>query len=387
MLISRHFWYAGIAGMCAIFIGLGLCRFSYTALVPELIHQGWVSKSGAAYLGTINFLGYLLGALFAKHTSKWIDTSNFIKINLVLSVLSLALCAFNWGFVWLSIWRFFAGMTGAFLMVITPSIILKNIPVDYRGRISGVMFSGMGLGVVISGLLFPALAKMTLSFAWLGAAFFALIALLVAWPVFSRRVSGVNIASTNSSSLVQHRRTLILISIAYALFGIGIVPHTLFLVDYVHTELGLTSAVSGLFWSIYGIGALMGPFMVGFVGDRIGIYKTLVSAFLLSAIAVALVLYNQITMFYVLSAFLMGALVPAIVALTSSRMLELVGVGHHPSFWGKMTVYFSATQMLGSYVMSYLLHQGASYTICFVIADIVFVLGFIAVLLSKQKVL
>lgn len=338
-------------------------------------------------MGTVNFVGYLLGAIFAKRVSKRMGVSVFIKINLAVSVLSLALCAFNFGFIWLTAWRFLAGITGAFLMVMTPSAILKNIPAQYRGRVSGLVFTGMGLGIVISGLLFPAFAKLSIVIAWLGAALFALIAALIAWPAFSLQASSENAASTISaaSAPIQYRRILLLLGLAYALFGIGVVPHSLFLVDYVHTTLGLNTVISGLFWSMFGVGSLIGPFCAGFIGDKAGTYKGLVGAYLLCCVAIALVLYNHIIILYILSSFLMGMLLPAIVALTSSRIIELAGMEPHPAFWGRMTVCYSVSQALGAYGMSYLLHKGISYTACFVIADIVFFLGFITVVFTRNS--
>ena len=81
----------------------------------------------------------------------------------------------------------------------------------------------------------------------------------------------------------------------------------------------------------------------------------------------------------------MGMLCPAIVSFISLRVIELVGIELHPAVWGKMTVYYSISQAFGAYIMSYLLHRGATYTECFVIASIAFLLGFIAVVFARNS--
>ena len=78
-----HLWYFSIAGLCSLFIGLGLCRFTYTPMVPALIHQEWVTQVGASYLGTINFFGYFLGAFLGQQANKYFEIPVIIKWNLM----------------------------------------------------------------------------------------------------------------------------------------------------------------------------------------------------------------------------------------------------------------------------------------------------------------
>jgi MFS family permease len=162
---KNNFWFPAIAGLCAMFIGLGLCRFAYTPLIPALITHHWVTKAGAGYLGTINFVGYLLGAFSSRYLSRYKKLSACVKISMLVSIVGLATCAINLGFVWLAIWRFAVGVTGGILMVLTPSVILANTPKQYKGRVSGLIFTGVGVGIVVSGFVVPPLANMSLAMA------------------------------------------------------------------------------------------------------------------------------------------------------------------------------------------------------------------------------
>lgn len=388
--IQENVWYIAFAGFCALFVGIGLCRFSYTPLIPILIHQGWVNEAGAAYLGAINLIGYLFAAFFAQRAPKYFQAATLIKASLVVSTISLALCALDWGFIWLGIWRFMAGAAGAVLMIITPSVALKTIAIQYRGRAAGLIFTGIGLGIIVSGLLLPSLARLGIANAWFGAAVMAFIAMFISWTAFANSTSASNnisIASQTAAELSfsRNRNTVLLLTIAYISYGIGMVPHTLFLVDYVHRELQLDFIKSGMFWSVFGIGSVIGPLCVGFIADKIGIYESLASAFLLACAAILMILFNKFILFYILSSFLMGVLVTSIPTLLSSRILEIAGVILHPASWGKITLFCAISQAIAAYLMSYLLRQGTQYTFCFFAADLVFFVGLIAAAFARTK--
>lgn len=385
----HRYWYAAISGLCGLLIGIGLCRFAYTPLIPELISQRWVTKAGASYLGSINFLGYVLGAVLGQKLSRYFKIGFLIRINLFLSIISLTLCAFSLGFWWFATWRFLAGVTGAMLMVLIPSAVLKNVPVEYKGRVAGVVFTGLGLGTIISGLLLPSLAKINLVTAWIGAGGVAFIATAICWHEFSNNKHGklnpiIKHFQTVNVSL-DTRHVLALLVLAYALFGIGGVPHSLFLIDYVHLQLGYDLVTSGMFWSLFGIGSVVGPFCVGFMADKIGIYRSLVISLICSSVFVSLVLFNKLTVLYVASSFLVGAIFPGIVTLTSARIVELVGTEFHPIFWGRTTLSFAITQAITSYGMSYLLHREIEYTACFIIAALAFIIALVIIMLAKTK--
>lgn len=136
---------------------------------------------------------------------------------------------------------------------------------------------------------------------------------------------------------------------------------------------------------MYGIGAAIGPFFAGFISDEIGIYKSLIGAYVICCIGIIMVLYNHITLLYILSSFSMGIILPTIVGLTSARILEIVGTETHPQFWGKATLYFAISQVIGAYIMSTILHLGYTYTLCFLISALALFSSLIIVIFAKDK--
>jgi predicted MFS family arabinose efflux permease len=349
-----------------------------------LINEHWLTKAGAGYLGMINFVGYLLGAFLGQHINKYYSSSIIIRLSLVISIIGLALCAFHWNFAWLAIWRFSVGLSGALLIVLTPSFVFKNVSESYRSRASGVIFTGVGFAIIISGFIFPQIATFSLPAAWLSTALCILIASAIAWRAFSIPTNHRLTSALTITTVLQHKRILALLALAYTFYAIGFTPHSLFLVDYIHRQLHLSEIASGYFWTLYGIGALIGPFVSGFFADKFGLYKALLGSYFIGIFGIAIILLPPNITLYLLSSFIMGAIIMAIATLTSARIAELVGNDPHPQVWGRFTLYLGLGQTLGTYGMSYLLHLGFDYFICFAIANIAFLLGFIASCFAKN---
>jgi len=144
-----------LAGLCCMLVGIGISRFGYTPILPLMVSHHWLNKLQAGYLGGINSFGYLLGAILAKYCIEQLDSRKIAKLALLGCVLSLFLCALPWGIYWLDVWRLIAGFGGALLMVATPTLIFSTIPPKLKGRVSGLMFSGVGIGILLSGIIVP----------------------------------------------------------------------------------------------------------------------------------------------------------------------------------------------------------------------------------------
>ena len=65
-------------------LGIGVFRFSYTALMPIMIEQYHWTHDFASYLGSANLLGYLIGALLALLSIK----EKYIPPMIVLSAIA-----------------------------------------------------------------------------------------------------------------------------------------------------------------------------------------------------------------------------------------------------------------------------------------------------------
>ncbi len=368
-----------LIGVTATFAGIGVARFAYTPLMPELVLQQWFCESEVAYLGASNLLGYLIGALSAHRLSERIQLRWLMGLCFAAIALSFALCAQPGDFGWFFGWRLIAGITGAILMVVGPATALASTRQAHRTRVGAFVFTGIGLGAVLAASVVPLLTQVSLSATWLALGAF----LVLAGIVCDRSLVGLSKASAPVVDAPSNSvkgfggvgLAVLCVLVAYALDAVGFIPHTVFWVDYLAREKALGTEAASAQWAIFGIGAACGPAVAGWVAQRLGWKVSLTLAFVAKAIAVALPLISVSLVNRSLSSFIVGALVPGIVALTSGRVAELVGLAEHKRYWGLATVVFAVAQTLSGYGMSALYKEWGSYYFLFYTGSVVLALG------------
>src|SRR3546814_13541590 len=90
----------------------------------------------------------------------------------------------------------------------------------------------------------------------------------------------------------------------------------------------------GFYWIFFGVGAMCGPVLAGFVAERLGFYRSVTGGYGIKAAFVALPILSQHPVALAASAVVVGAMTPGISALASGRVAELVGFAAHPPVWG-----------------------------------------------------
>jgi len=374
-----------MTGIMATLAAIGIARFAYTPLLPAIIQQGWFSASQGAYLGAANLLGYFVGALVAHSLSerfapRWVMAASFASIGF-----SFLLCAGAGGFLWFFFWRLVSGVAGGILMVVGPSLALAATPPERRTRIGALVFTGIGAGALLSAFVVPLLLGVSLSLTWGALGLLSLAAgVLCDRGVARLPAPRITRPVGNSAARYAGVKVIVLLVIgAYALDAVGFVPHTVFWVDYLAREHALGQQAASLQWGIFGVGALCGPFMVGALAQRVGWQGGLMIAFAAKAAAVLLPVFSLALLSQSISSFMVGAMIPGIVALTSGCLAELVGPTAHKQLWGRATAAFAAAQAGAGYGMSALFGMWGSYTPLFTISGMALALGLMLVLMSR----
>ncbi|MFV3128277.1 YbfB/YjiJ family MFS transporter [Niveispirillum sp. KHB5.9] len=378
-------WRLAMAGLAGTLLGVGLGRFAYTPLLPALIGEGWVDAAGGALLGAANLTGYLLGAVTAARTGRVLGPVPVLRAAMLVVAVSLLACAWNFGLVWLGVWRFLAGVGGAMLMILAAPTLMAQVPVEKKPLVAGIVFSGIGAGVMVSGTLLPWLAGHGASIAWAGLGVLSLAVTGWAWAQWPP--TGRPLAAAAAGA--KRSWPLWLFTLAYATDGMGFIPHTLFLSDYVARGLGQGLAMGGAYWFVFGLGAVAGPLLVSRLARLIGFAPALTLALAVKAVAVALPLLSSAPLPLGLSAFTVGALTPGCVALASGVAGQLAGATGHTAAWGRMTAIFALLQAGGGYALTALFTTTGSHRPLFAAGAAVLALGALAglagqVLLKKE---
>lgn len=374
-----------MTGITATLAGIGIARFAYTPLLPAIIEQGWFTPSQGAYLGAANLLGYFIGALIAHSLSERFSSRKVMGASFACIVLSFTLCVWDGHFAWFFFWRLASGIAGAILMVVGPSVALAATPPERRAHVGAMVFTGIGIGALLSALAVPLLLEFNMVITW-GALGLLCVAAGIICDCGLESLEPPAAASPSNESgkrMPGIKMVVLLVIGAYALDAVGFVPHAVFWVDYLARENDLGNHAASFQWGIFGLGAVCGPLMVGTLAQRVGWHYGLTLAFVAKAAAVLLPVFSLAVISQSVSSFMVGAMIPGIVALTSGRLAELVGPTAHKKIWGQATAAFAAAQAVAGYAMSALYGVFGTYTPLFAISGLMLVAGFVLVLLSR----
>jgi predicted MFS family arabinose efflux permease len=374
-------WRYIFAGLSASLVSIGLARFAFTPLIPELIHAQWFSTSAVIYLGPANLAGYVTGALLARPISSRLRNEHTLRLMMIIISTAFVACAFPLSVSWYFGWRFLSGVAGGIVMVLVAATIMPHVPQARRGLAGGAIFLGLGLGIAGSGTTVPLLLNFGLRQTWIGLAVVSALltaASWFAWP--SSKLDGADGPDTmHQEPAHPHLGPNISILYAqYALMAIGCVPPMVFLVDFISRGLGAGTHVGSIFWILYGIGAIFGPPSYGLLADRLGPRPTVRLVIIIQALAMTgLYLTSNQSLLAVLT-IVIGTFAPGIVPLVLARVRESVphSVHRQNTAWSRATVISAAAMAAAGYAYSALLNiSGGNHRLLFLTAAVLLVVA------------
>ena len=370
-LLMSTFYRMSSVVFLATCLGIGVFRFSYTALMPIMIEQYHWTHDFASFLGSANLLGYLLGALWALFSIKEKSIASIIVGSAVTGSLSLLCCAFTqMPLVWFIFWRTISGVAGGLLMILAPSFAMKNIATHQRLKVNFLGFSGIGVGVLLATIIIPLLKKMPIQYVWEILAGLSILGSLALFQLLRHQHSQPVQVTTQLSKNIKHSRLGLVIIIAYMCSAFAYIPHSLFWMDYLSGTLHFPLQQRNLFWVLYGVGSCMGAFVAYCLSRIMGYLQTIKWLYAIYCLAVVLPFFSQTMSLLALSSLLTGLLTPATVFISSYSLLQIYEQ-RYQKLWSLATIGFASTQLLGGVVISTLHHLHWSYAHLFLLGGIV----------------
>ena len=142
-------WVA-LGGLLALAVAMGIGRFAFTPLFPLMVRDLNLSPAHGAWLAAVNYLGYWIGLVLAARLG-W-RPHRYLAIGLVATTLLTALMGLTtqWP-VWMGL-RLLAGTASASVFVGMAGWSLAWLVQHDRAGLSGVVFAGVGAGIILAGL-------------------------------------------------------------------------------------------------------------------------------------------------------------------------------------------------------------------------------------------
>jgi predicted MFS family arabinose efflux permease len=272
---------------------LGFSRISFGLLLPFIKHDFPANYTAYGIVAAANFAGYLVGlGLLPVLPRAWHDRrSNTIALTIIAATLAISAVAPNLTAIALA--RFINGVAQAVGTILTIGLAFSTIEPKLRGRASGILWGGGGVGTVISALALPYAAANEGGWRaiWIAMAAVSLIVTIG----LHRNVP----AHTHQTSADGPDRSTDTIAIAvlctqYALFGAAFAMYFTYAPAYAREIIAGTLAFASA-WCLTGFAGSSGAFFWGWALDRSRRGATLGLCLLLAgAGAAALVLRNPL---------------------------------------------------------------------------------------------
>jgi MFS family permease len=256
-------------GAVALASAMGIGRFAYTPILPEMVAALHLSASEAGLIASANFAGYLIGALVAAASFFAPRRRGWMLAALLVSALTTGAMAATSSLVAFLLLRFLGGFASAFALVFTSSLVLDRLSETGRGHMAGHQFAGVGAGIAISAVLVALLAAQHVAWQWqwLACAALSVLALAaVAILIPHRPHTAASNGGSNGATLGGPLAALI---VAYGLFGFGYVITATFLVQLVRTNPAIMP-LEPYVWLIVGLSAVPSVPLWTLVGRRCG---------------------------------------------------------------------------------------------------------------------
>lgn len=368
------------AGAIVLLVVHTLGRFVYTPLLPYLIGDGQLTAPEGAAIATWNYFGYLVGAMLAIRWHRVSHIRILLPAFLVVHVLTTIFVTQTDNLTAISTARWLNGVANGVVFVQAPALILEWLVLRNRSSMSGLVYIGVGLGLLLSSGLVTGTAD------WLeGAERWWPVALasipLAIWGAYRLirlevpdQESGKNGKSTTNTPLID--RASIPLFLSYAGAGLGYILPMTFLPLLAKLELDAEHWLLDGAWLIVALSTIPAAWVWNKLGSKMGDIPALKLNFLIQLVGVVAAVVLPGALGILLCAALVGGTFLGTVLLTQ-RIGRALHPHQGPRLSAAMVALYGFTQMVGPWLTKQWLDAGGSLVSAFGIGVGALVFGLI----------
>ena len=375
---SRTIYTALLAGAVLLLVVHTLGRFIYTPLLPYFIDDGLLTTEQGAAIATWNYLGYLLGALLAVRWHSIPQIRVMLPLALLVHVLStLGQTQLEQPTV-LGITRCLNGIANGIVFVQAPALILEWLVCRGRASLSGLVYLGVGIGLLLSSALVSATrdwldgpdrwwpaAIVSLPLVWWGTRQL----LKLEFPDTAQLSTG---HSTSANTLLT--RASLPLFLAYAGAGLGYILPMTFLPLLASLTLPQGHWLTGGSWLIVALSTIPSAWLWNFLGSKLGDLPALRLNFLVQLTGVLAAVFVGGAVGIACCSLLVGGTFLGTVLLTQ-RIGRALQPHQGPRLSAALVALYGLAQIAGPLLTKQWLTRGGSLTEAFSIGAIALAFG------------
>lgn len=383
--MAKHAYRQLVLGMIALFIVMAIGRFAYTPIFPFMKHAGTMNDQNAGFLATLNYLGYLIGAIIPLgfiFKSKVID----LKIYLIINILTTIFMGFTEQYIIWAVYRIISGITSGAVFVLASNIVLEALKQGRRESISGLLYSAVGIGIFSSSIfIYFFTTDVRWQATWIILGICSLIGglLVVIGMTENQTVKQDNNVYEHTQQQGQRfPKFMRFFSIAYFCEGAGYIITGTFLVAIVKSIPALAD-YSALSWMFVGLGAIPSTVIWSMVAEKIGYDKAIYGGFILQIIGISMPVFSHNSISLIISSLLFGATFLGLTTLFMSKGQQLMYKANgNANYVATLTVIYSVGQMIAPSISGWLIGDSGNYNAALIFATMILIVGLISAIVS-----
>ena len=385
----RGAWRAALACMVTLAVAMGLGRFAFTPMLPIMLGEEKLELAGGGVLASLNYLGYFLGAVSCAAIG--IKASSMVRGGLVATAALLIGMGLLHSFTGWGILRAAAGVMSAWVFVFASGWGLRRLAETNSPTLAGVIYTGPGIGIAMTGLLGGALGRWGSEVGWIGLGLLAVVLIAVIWRVFDdgevAQGGGAKapVSASSAAASGADRSDAIWLVALYGLAGFGYIITATFLPVIARQALP-GSSWPDFFWPLFGAaiipGALIGARAPAHWDNRL----LLAAAYALQALGVVLSVAWPTIIGFALGSLLLGMPFTAITLFAMREARRLRG-NAAAGLIGYATASYGVGQIIGPLFAAPLAQRTGSFEQPLLVAAAALALGAVlfAAVWSKSR--
>lgn len=385
----RGAWRAALACMVTLAVAMGLGRFAFTPMLPIMLGEEKLELAGGGVLASLNYLGYFLGAVSCAAIG--IKASSMVRGGLVATAALLIGMGLLHSFTGWGILRAAAGVMSAWVFVFASGWGLRRLAETNSPTLAGVIYTGPGIGIAMTGLLGGALGRWGSEVGWIGLGLLAVVLIAVIWRVFDdgevAQGGGAKapVSASSAAASGADRSDAIWLVALYGLAGFGYIITATFLPVIARQALP-GSSWPDFFWPLFGAAIIPGAL----IGARAPVHwdnrLLLAAAYALQALGVVLSVAWPTIIGFALGSLLLGMPFTAITLFAMREARRLRG-NAAAGLIGYATASYGVGQIIGPLFAAPLAQRTGSFEQPLLVAAAALALGAVlfAAVWSKSR--
>ncbi|OLO25646.1 hypothetical protein BTR23_24410 [Alkalihalophilus pseudofirmus] len=386
---KKRMWIYASIGILTTIVVLAFARLSYGVVLPFMRDGLKISYKEAGLLGTVTSLGYVSMVMYAGIlSSKWGGKKTILLgISIVTTgFIGLTFTPFYWVTI---IFMLLLGVGTAFTYTPLISLLVAWFP-QHKGFIIGLTASGVGVGMLLTGIVIPYLNSIYPDIGWrMSWGLFAIFSMIVVTLTLlfiknppSDRPSEQSHQHTSPKEIYKNR-AVINVGLIYGVIGIAYLVQMLFIMSFM-IEYGLDVKLAGQLIALNGILSIFSGPIWGLISDHLGRRKSLILTMALTMTTMLLPIFYPTVVGFTIHIVVLSCTLIGLFTLVQAASMDQVKPADMPLAFSYVTVFFAVGQFIGPTVAGWLIDDFGGFKSAFLFASVALFIGLLLSLKVKS---